>query len=858
MVAWRPVLGEEWELVGRGRVLRLIETAAAAGGGIALCGPPGVGKTRLAREALAHLAKAGRPVEWVAATRAARAIPFGAVSHLLPDRGGDRAALLRGMAERFELARPVVAVDDAHLLDAPSAAAVHHLALRSPAFLLVTIRYGERCPDAVTALWKDGPVRRVELDALPGEAIDELLDQTFTAGLDALTRRRLAAVSAGNPLLLRETLRAGLDTGALRHRHGVWRWTGELTPTTRLVEVVAARLDGVSAAEQRVLELVVCGEPLPAAILDRLSEVDDIARAERRGLVVIERSGRRTLARLSHPLYGEVIRSTMARSRARTTAAELADAFCRTPMRRRDDALRVGLWRLRAGRHGDPKTLLTAAKQALRRFDVTLAARLAKAASDSGGGWAAEHTLAQVLSNAGWYEESVRVLPGAPDTGDAAARTRWAIVRADILYWGHGRVAEAERALDEAGTATAAAYRGLILMFDSRCAESLALAQDVLGRGDAEPQALVWAAVAASASAGILGDHARARASYERGLAVAADHPDDLPWGRVQVCCGYCMALLATGRVDEAFTISEREYRAARTVEPLGTWAGFHGVVAKTRGDLDRAARTLRESLTLLARYDTFRLAAPCLAAFAGVRALGGDGVRAARLMDRADRPQRRTSRLFLPWMELDRAWTQAASGDTTTAAATARRAAALARYAGQPTIEAWALYDAARLGDAPAVHARLAELAAVVPGPAMTAFATAAAGLAADDPERLERATEALRRLGLRLHAAETATAAGTLQVRAGRRTRATLLMERATELRQACPDARTPLLNNGELPTTLTRREREIVKLAAEGLSSKQIAEKLTLSARTVDNHLGRAYAKLGIRGRADLRQA
>jgi DNA-binding NarL/FixJ family response regulator len=54
------------------------------------------------------------------------------------------------------------------------------------------------------------------------------------------------------------------------------------------------------------------------------------------------------------------------------------------------------------------------------------------------------------------------------------------------------------------------------------------------------------------------------------------------------------------------------------------------------------------------------------------------------------------------------------------------------------------------------------------------------------------------------------------------------------------------------------LTRREREIAHLVTDGLTSREVAESLFLSVRTVDNHLSRIYDKLGIRSRTELADA
>lgn len=53
----------------------------------------------------------------------------------------------------------------------------------------------------------------------------------------------------------------------------------------------------------------------------------------------------------------------------------------------------------------------------------------------------------------------------------------------------------------------------------------------------------------------------------------------------------------------------------------------------------------------------------------------------------------------------------------------------------------------------------------------------------------------------------------------------------------------------------TPLTPREREIVALVAQGLTSRQIAEELVVTERTVDTHLEHVRGKLGVRSRAQI---
>ena len=102
--------------------------------GVRHLGRRGVGKSRLAREAVAAAEREGAMVGWVQATRSAAAIPLAAFADLLPAdvRSDDllelmrrSAAALRGRAD----GRPIViGVDDAQSLDPTSAALVLQLA----------------------------------------------------------------------------------------------------------------------------------------------------------------------------------------------------------------------------------------------------------------------------------------------------------------------------------------------------------------------------------------------------------------------------------------------------------------------------------------------------------------------------------------------------------------------------------------------------------------------------------------------------------------------------------------------------------------------------------------------------------
>ena len=195
-------------------------------------GPSGVGKTRLARAALAEAGQAGAAPLWVQATRSAATIPLGALAGVLPGSVGsdDPLTVLRTSTQALtELAgrrQLVLGVDDAQHLDPTSAALVLHLAGTSAAFIVVTVCSGEQCPDAIQALWKDASAQHLALGALDESQTDQLLEAIVGGPVEAGVRRWIWELSRGNALYVTELLRGLLAGGAFSLQDGLW-WMSE-------------------------------------------------------------------------------------------------------------------------------------------------------------------------------------------------------------------------------------------------------------------------------------------------------------------------------------------------------------------------------------------------------------------------------------------------------------------------------------------------------------------------------------------------------------------------------------------------------------------------------------------------------
>ena len=209
------------------------------------------------------------------------------------------------------------------------------------------------------------------------------------------------------------------------------------------------------------------------------------------------------------------------------------------------------------------------------------------------------------------------------------------------------------------------------------------------------------------------------------------------------------------------------------------------------------------------------------------------------------------------PEQQLADAWTTLAARRPAEAARRFQDAAGQAASTGHRTAEAWLLHDLMRTSGAD-TSVRLRELADQCDSPLVSARARHAAAARARNAPELARAANDFETLGAMLLAAEAAAAAAEAFSRDGDRRAAAAALGRSSTLAAACEGAATPALFRAAGPAPLSKREREIVRLAATGMASKEIAQRLYLSVRTVDNHLQHAYTKLGVTSRAGLTQA
>ncbi|WP_089208391.1 helix-turn-helix transcriptional regulator [Streptosporangium subroseum] len=872
-----------WPLIGRqaelARFVRVLKDPWSQS--FVVCGPSGVGRSRLLEEFMFAAMGEGFEVGWAAASAAVAEVPLGAIAHLLPPGvdpacpGTGFAAVSKALAGT-DRRRRVVVVDDLHLLDASSTVLLRQLADAGLIFLVGAIRTDGPSAEAAEATevirWGDS-AHRVDLVEFGQDTSEELLQAVLGGPVGRRTLHELFTASRGNVLYLRELVLGALHAGVLTGDGAVWELVkgskDSLPRTPLLTELVGNRLASAGLAGRPLLELLSLCEPLGMA--DVAASPQILIDLEQAGLIRATDDGRRVSVTLAHPLYGEVLRERIPLMRRRALLLRQAERIEVHGAHRRDDALRIASWRLAATGTADPALLIRAAATARHTHDHARVLSLlgaVPAGHHTAGSWL---LYGEALMETGRYEEAEAALAGAygqaSTEGERQAVTR---MRTLNLFWTGVRAEEAVELNDEAlAHVTCGTDRGLLLItkatmitMSGRPAEGVALLDEVLDeipRGQ-NVNARLWGASAKVTGLALLGrtHEAQALAEVIERTYLTRLHDGHAP-PPPPFACLVPLTLVASelGRLALAREIGTHGTAALLTERGRGygqTWIALSQArVEWLAGRLATARHWYVEAANLAHAHrhiKPLRLILSGLAATAGL--LGDLDVAQAALDELKAYP---SAGLFAGEEYLGEAWVLAVRGHLAGAREILVHAAGVARDADQFTSEALLLTDVARLGGARQVTDRLTELALICDGDFAAARARLAAALAANDPSRLLEAAGMLEEIGADLLAAEAATAAAAAWRQNGAPRQAAAAAGQALEATARCGGAGTPILATAQATSSLTGRERDIALLAAGGAPSKDIAQTLVLSVRTVDNHLQKIYTKLGVTTRRDL---
>jgi DNA-binding CsgD family transcriptional regulator len=829
--------------------------------GVVVIGAAGVGKTTLARTVIESLVA---PVHWAACTESSRSIPLGAFAPWVGAVGArDPVALLVSARESI-LRSPdaVTGVDDAHLLDQLSATLLHQIATEGSGRIVATVRAGEPIPDAVTSLWKDGYLHRLDLKPFTKQQSVALIESVLGGTLEELSAEVMWEASSGNPLFLRHLVEGALEAGTLSAVNGVWQLRGPTRVSAGLAELLEGRLERAGDTALRALKLLALCEPLDVDTLSELAGEEAVDAAEAQGLIRVVRDGSQVNARISHPMYGDVVRRRLGSASARRLRGRIVTALSAQGTDSARDRIRLAQLAIDSDRPADTNLVVAAAKDAVFLANLPLGERLARNAFEHGDGLRAAHLLSRALLWQGRPVEADAIMATfEPDKLDELQLVLWALPRLSILFWSMGQAEQAheilallhQRVTYPALRLLVEAIGAAIAVHENRFEAGLGAAEAVLSNPESPKQAVEFAAFAAGLALPVAG-----RGTEYAPIAArcrAEQKPTD---GMIRVMVRYCdgLALTHTGQLDEA------DRRAAEYTEfsSEGQFLGWAiakitaGLVATYRGRFPDAIASIEQALAALNAETSLPWRLPGRLLLARAYAALGQTGEAERVLQDAHEHKGPHTEIHEPQRMIANAWLTAARGGERTATEAARRAAQAARRAGQYAVEAEALHHAARFGDRTAAG----PLAAVVPcvdGAVGALYLRHATAVAEADAHALDAVSADFEEAGLLLSAADAAAQAAPLHEQAGQRRRSAESAARAKQLAALCGGAITPAIRLAARPLPLSPREREIAAMIAEGLTNRDIADKLVVSVRTVEGHIYRACVKLDVSDRDDL---
>ena len=812
--------------------------------------------------------------------RDALSAAFGAIDVPAPDPFLIALAALNLLADAAEQVPLLLVVDEAHWLDPPTASALAFIARRvdaEPIAMLFAVR------DGAGSVLDNAGLPELRLGGLDGEAASELVDAS-AADLTPGLRRRVLQIAAGNPLALLE-LPAAMRLDDAR--------TGGLSPgtvslTSRLERTFAGQMSGLPGQTRDLLlcaaadERASAAELLAAASLLRGAEVPLDAAAPAEGACLASITDGSIIFR--HPLVRSAIYQSASARRRRQVHAALAAVLTDQPDRR--------LWHVAASTAGPDEAIareveLLSVRLALRGgigAAVAAARRAAVLSADSPRRCSRLLRAAELAFEAGEPDLLQRLAREAGQLNpDSEQRARLTWLRNTFADAVPGDQSQMRSLVDAAELAADAGNSdlGLHLLFGAalRCWRSdlgqpardrVAVAVERLPVPQTHPRRVVTLAMTGPVRWGSV---------VSERLAVIEASADELTADEAYLAG---MAARAIGDHDAAARFLDSATTKLRAQGRLGALAQvlvMRGWVAIAQGRWASAEMLVEESGRLAGEVGQSWWRTGSLIASAALRGLRGETEIAERLVAEVEKtaiPQGLNDLICMIAFARGVTWLGAG-----------RPAVALEHLTRVFDRNDPAFHEAARfmsvtyLADAASQSGQrhvvvpildeLEALAQRTPSPTLHAGLVYARPVLAQD-DTAERLYNTALGSDLRHHPfdharLQLAYGAWLRRHRRVSESRGPLRAARQVFDALACVPwgerARQELRATGEqsrprIPGArdqLTPQELQIAQLAADGLTNREIGEKLYLSHRTIGSHLYRIFPKLDITSRAQL---
>lgn len=852
-------------------ISRLLAAAArGSGGALFVLGGPGMGKTAV----LDHACRSagGFGVRRSAAGVVEAPLAFGLAGSLGLGAGAGRP----GAIEALTAAGPVLlAVDDLHWADPGSLAVLSSVCRRIGGLPVAVVAALRPWPPAAHA----GAVALASAGLASVERLVPLSDAAAGELVGPAAAGDTLALAAGNPALL-QWLAAGagpFDTA---------RFTGLAAAGLRCAQ--AAGVLGGRFAPEVALEVAGVGGDEEHEALASLAGGGLVRAAAGAGEVEVVPP---LLARLLHDDLDPPVRALLHR---RAFSALARRGFNRAAA---EHAVHARL-------AGDPAAIAVvgnAGREALAIGSVADGVRLLRAAVDLAGAGVGDDlllALGAALVEGGYHAEAIDVARRVRRRGTGGPAVQAGATR----LLGHAHYASGQHEIAGAGfeeavrlaepDAPAVAVEALLLQsvllaLTAGPAQALPVAEEArristrVGGALARRADGTWGFVAVLA-----GDEAGAGAAAGAATALEAEArlggPPHQAWREVTLygaAAKYVERLADSERIYRDLGGAARHGQAPAAVAALCT--GYADTLLRA-GRLDEALELAGQACDV-AGEATHVTATLAMATMAHALLLAGRLEESDEWCDRAEAAAGRRE-----WLGLLRIWDlrgmrRLRQGRVAEAADLYARCRDLTTTAGlrEPCVVPWAghavgaFVASRRLADAATLVEWLRETAAGLP--CRWPAATAAGGQAALDERAgrhdaagagLEEALALLGQVDLPLERAEALIAYGAFLRRRGRPGAARPPLAEALHLAEAAgagwvaAEAGDELAlaggrrrRPGDDPGALTPSEARVARLAAAGAGNRDIAEQLLLSVNTVESHLRRVYAKLGIRSRRDL---